>query len=111
MTDPKTKRPASVTAILSEVRAARKDIDERHVPLAGGRHPHKGRDHHQQEANRWRAIDTSRDLDGVPGWDSTLLAGAFGALAEQDPKHVRGGLVRLAALAVAAVESIEREAA
>ncbi|MFI9205317.1 hypothetical protein [Streptomyces sp. NPDC053048] len=110
MTDTK-KRPASVTAILSEVRAARKVVGERLVPMAGGRHPNKGREHHQREANRWRSIDISRDLDGVPGWDSTLLAATFGALAEEDPRHVRGGLVRLAALAVAAVESIDREAA
>lgn len=111
MTETKTKRPASVTTILSEVRAARKLMEDRLVPVTGGRHPHKGRDHHQREANRWRSIDMSRDLDGVPGWDSTLLAGTFGALAEQDSKHLRGGLVRLAALAVAAVESIDREAA
>ncbi|MFF7254768.1 hypothetical protein [Streptomyces microflavus] len=97
-----------MTAILAEVRGARKFIDNRHVPIAGGRHPNKGRDHHQREANRWRSNDIGRNLDGVPGWDSTLLAGLFGALAEAEEAHVRGGLVRVAALAVAAVESIDQ---
>ncbi|MFB8020035.1 hypothetical protein ACFC36_15915 [Streptomyces rubiginosohelvolus] len=109
MTQAKTRRPTPTTAILADVRAARKLIDDRLVPVGGGRHPHKGRDHHQREANRWRSVDISRDLDGVPGWDSTLLAGLFGALAERDPAHVRSGLVRLAALAVAAVESLDKE--
>ncbi|MEV5136225.1 hypothetical protein AB0K71_15855 [Streptomyces syringium] len=53
----------------------------------------------------------SRRLAGNPGWDSTFLAACFGVFAEQDTQRVRGELVRLAALAVAAVESIDREAA
>ncbi|MFG2147379.1 hypothetical protein ACGFRG_24810 [Streptomyces sp. NPDC048696] len=111
MTELRTKRPAPVTAILAEVRAARKSVEDRTVPVAGGHRPHKGRAHHLHEASRWRTISASRDLDGVPGWDSTLLAAAFGTLAEQRPEDARAGLVHLAALAVAAVESIDREAA
>ncbi|MFE7480045.1 hypothetical protein [Streptomyces sp. NPDC057552] len=109
MTQAKGRRPTPVTAILADIRTARKHLDDRLVPVGGGRHPHKGRDHHQREAARWRSVDISRDLDGVPGWDSTLLAALFGALAEQDPVHVRSGLVRLAALTVATLESLDKE--
>ncbi|MFF4701122.1 hypothetical protein [Streptomyces chattanoogensis] len=108
---PAGRRPDPATAIFTEVRAARKLLGDKPMPLAGGQRPTKGRAHHQREANRWRSIETSRQLASTPGWDSTLLAACFEAFAEQDTQHSRDGLVRLAALAVAAVESIDREAA
>ncbi|MEU7643379.1 hypothetical protein [Streptomyces huasconensis] len=109
-----TKRPARRTdrtaAVVAEVRAARKTLGDEPMPLTGGQRPAKGRVHHQRESNRWRSIEMSRRLAATPGWDSTLLAATFGAFAEEEAQHVRGGLIRLAALAVAAVESIDQEA-
>ncbi|MEU3709030.1 hypothetical protein [Streptomyces catenulae] len=109
-----TKRPARrtdpSTAVIGEVKAARKQVGDRRMPVAGGRHPVKGRAHHVREAARWRSVEQGRELAGSPGWDSTLLTAVFTALADQDPQRTRSGLVHLAALAVAAVEAIDREA-
>ncbi|MGZ2360707.1 hypothetical protein LRE75_29180 [Streptomyces sp. 372A] len=110
-----TKRPAGrkadpATAILAEVTAARKLVGAVSMPLTGGLRPVKGRAHHLREANRWRSIEQSRRLAETPGWDSSLLAALFGTVAEPTPEGARAGLVRLAALAVAAVEDIDREA-
>ncbi|MGW1836990.1 hypothetical protein [Streptomyces sp. NPDC002067] len=115
MTEAPTKRPARRSvpsaAVISEVKTARKQVGDRRMPIAGGRHPVKGRAHHVREAGRWRTVEQCRELADTPGWDSALLAATFTALAEQDPQRTRSGLVRLAALAVAAVETIDREAA
>ncbi|MFJ9158663.1 hypothetical protein ACIRPS_17890 [Streptomyces griseoviridis] len=109
-----TKRPTRkadpTTAVLAEVRTARKVLGTRHLPVAGGERPAKGRSYHQRQSNRWRAIEHSRTLAETSGWDSAVLAAAFGALAEPDPQHSRSGLVRLAAVAIAAVESLDQEA-
>ncbi|MFI7315502.1 hypothetical protein [Streptomyces venezuelae] len=109
-----TKRPARkpdpATAVLAEVKVARKAYAGLSMPVAGGHNPPKGREHHEREANRWMAADTARKFDGVPGWDSALLAQAYRTLSEREPERVRSGLVRLAALAVSAVESLDREA-
>lgn len=115
MTEAKpTKRPGRrsdpTTAVITEVKTARKLIGDRGMPLAGGQRPVKGRAYHLRESNRWRAIEYGRELAETPGWDSAVLAATFGAFAEQDPQHSRAALVRLAALAVAAIESIDREA-
>ncbi|MEU0739282.1 hypothetical protein [Streptomyces sp. NPDC006134] len=113
-TTTKTKRPAGrktnpATAILAEVKAERKAVEAEPIPLAGGQRPTKAKVHYQREANRWRSVETSRRLAERPGWDASLLAALYGALAEAEPKNARSGLVRLAALAVAAVEDIDRE--
>lgn len=105
-----TRKADPSTAVLAEVRAARKAIGARHMPIAGGERPDKGRAHHRHQATRWKAIEHSRSVAETPGWDSALLASAFGAVAESNPEHIRSGLVRLAALAVGAVESLDREA-
>ncbi|MER5632189.1 hypothetical protein [Streptomyces nitrosporeus] len=110
-----TKRPVGrkadpATAILAEVKAARKAVAYDRMPLAGGLVPVKGREHHLREARRWEGVEDARRLTDMPGWDSTLIPALYGALAEQDMQHARDGLVRLAALAVAAVEDIDREA-
>lgn len=115
MTETKpTKRPARkadpTTAVLAEVKTARRAIGNRSMPLAGGQRPAKGQAHHLRESNRWRAIEYGRDLAETPGWDSSLLAAVFGAFAEREPEHTRAGLVRLAALAVAAVECVDQDA-
>ncbi|MFI9228959.1 hypothetical protein [Streptomyces rimosus] len=114
MTEAKTtkrpaRRPDPMTSVIADVKAARKQLGERSMPLAGGQRPAKGRAHHRREATRWRAIERGRDLAGTPGWDASLLAGLYEALADVGPKSARTGLVRLAALAVAAVEDIDRE--
>ncbi|MCH0567479.1 hypothetical protein [Streptomyces sp. MUM 2J] len=115
MTETKTpKRPARrasdpTTAVLSEVKAARKLVGDRTAPLAGGQRPAKGRAYHLRESNRWRSINHGRELAETPGWDSAVLAEAFGTFAEPEARHARAGLVRLAALAIAAVESIDQE--
>ncbi|OII68259.1 hypothetical protein [Streptomyces sp. CC77] len=107
---PPTRKPDPATAILAEVKAARKAIADDPMPLAGGQRPAKGLIHHQGEANRWRSIEMSRRHAETPGWDASLLAALYGALAEAEPMNARAGLVRLAALTVAAVEDIDREA-
>ncbi|MGC4928100.1 hypothetical protein [Streptomyces sp. DT117] len=93
------------------MRAARKAVGSAAMPLIGGQRPVKGLAHHLREANRWRAVEQGRRLADVPGWDSALIPALYGALAEQDSQHARNGLVRLAALAVAAVEDIDQGAA
>ncbi|MGW6745441.1 hypothetical protein ACWGDX_32665 [Streptomyces sp. NPDC055025] len=109
-----TKRSARkadpTTAVLAEVKTARKVLGPRHLPVAGGERPAKGRAYHERQSNRWRAIEYGRTLAKTSGWDSAVLAAAFSALAETDPEHSRSGLVRLAAVAVAAVESLDQEA-
>ncbi|MET9642486.1 hypothetical protein [Streptomyces syringium] len=104
------RRPDPATAVLAEVKAARKAYSGQSMPVAGGHNPLKGREHHEREANRWMAADTARKFDGVPGWDSAVLAQAYRTLAESEPEHIRAGLIRLAALAISAVESLDREA-
>ncbi|MEU7148506.1 hypothetical protein AB0B15_10775 [Streptomyces sp. NPDC045456] len=116
MTEAKTtkrpaRRPDPMTTVIADVKAARKQLAERGMPLAGGQRPAKGRAHHRREAARWQAIERGRDLAETPGWDASLLAGLYEALAEAEPKTARAGLVRLAALAVAAVEDIDQGAA
>lgn len=116
MTETKTaKRPARkadpTAAVLAEVKGTRKLLGFPRMPVAGGRRPEKGRAYFLRQANRWRSVSTARDLADVPGWDAKLLAEAFGTLAETEPVPTRAGLVRLAALTVAAIESIDEEAA
>ncbi|MEU6959569.1 hypothetical protein [Streptomyces chrestomyceticus] len=116
MTEAKTtkrpaRRPDPTTTVIVDIKAARKQLGERGMPLAGGQRPTKGRAHHRREATRWQAIERGRDLAGTPGWDGSLLAGLYEALAETEQKSARAGLVRLAALAVAAVEDIDQAAA
>ncbi|WP_411120624.1 hypothetical protein [Streptomyces sp. x-19] len=96
---------------MAEVKSARKVLGTRRLPAAGGERPAKGRAYHLRQSNRWRAIEHSRTLAKTSGWDSAVLAAAFGAFTESEPQHIRSGLVRLAALAVAAVESLDQEAA
>ncbi|PCG86338.1 hypothetical protein CIB93_08855 [Streptomyces sp. WZ.A104] len=105
------RRADPTTALFAQVKAARKAYTGLAMPIAGGRNPLKGQAHHEREANRWRAADTARKYDGVPGWDSALLAEAYRTLAEPDAGLVRAGLVRLAAIAVTAAESLDEESA
>ncbi|MEU3045832.1 hypothetical protein ABZ705_04725 [Streptomyces sp. NPDC006984] len=104
------RRSDPATALFAQVKAARKAYAGLAMPIAGGHHPHKGRAHHEREANRWRAADTARKYDGVPGWDSALLAEAYRTLAEPDAGAIRTGLVRMAAIAITAAESLAKEA-
>ncbi|NEA50476.1 hypothetical protein [Streptomyces sp. SID10815] len=106
-----TRRTDPTTTVLAEVRTVRKELAASRLPVAGGERPEKGRSYHQRQSIRWGAIDQARTLAETPGWDSALLAAAYGALAEPDPERARPNLVRLAALAVAAVEDIGQEGA
>ncbi len=62
-------------------------------------------------ANEARRIADARDKEGTLTWADVLLEEVFETLAETDPAKFREELVQVAAVAVAAIEDIDREAA
>ncbi|WKU46720.1 hypothetical protein Q3V23_23130 [Streptomyces sp. VNUA116] len=108
MTETKTtgRRKDPTTAVLAEVKAERKLLDE-DKPLGGGLRPERARLYYRREADRWADIATARALAGRGGWDGELLAATFAALAEPDAAAAKRGLVQAAALAVAAAQGAE----
>ncbi|MEU5433799.1 hypothetical protein AB0G73_10520 [Streptomyces sp. NPDC020719] len=115
MTDTNTdkrpaRRPVPTSAILSDVRSARKELGEETRPLGGGLRPERARLYYTREAERWANIASARALADHPGWDAELLAELNAAIGSNDVNTARAGLVQVAALAVAAVEQLDREA-
>jgi hypothetical protein len=98
------RRPDPATAILGQVRAARKALESR--PFRGGRNPGAALSVYAERAEAWRAINAAREHAGLPGRDGDLLEAVYAALAASD-SEARELLVRLASVAVAAVEELE----
>lgn len=98
--------------VLLEVEAERKAQDERwgeqNHPLGGGKNPAAAREVYAQKAEGWKAINDDRVEADTMGWDSIVLEEVFEALAEEDPQVAREEWVQIAAVAVAAIERIER---
>lgn len=63
---------------------------------------------HEQLAGMWkRGNDVAATL-GRSSWDGILLEEAYEAFAETDPAKARAELIQVAAVAIAAIESIDR---
>lgn len=62
-------------------------------------------------ANLWKANNDSRVEEGALAWDGILLEEVYEALAETDPAKQREELIQVAAVAVAAIECLDRRAA
>lgn len=75
---------------------------------------------HHRQAEMWKALNDQRvntanaagcSSDRNSAWDGVLLEEVFEALAESDPVARRAELVQVAAVAVAAIEHIDRQSA
>ncbi|MEU5427590.1 hypothetical protein AB0H73_18575 [Streptomyces olivoreticuli] len=116
MTEPKPttapgRRKDPTAAVLAEVKAERKLVGDEARPLGGGLRPERARPYYRREADRWAEIAFARSLADKAGWDGELLAALNAALASADRDAARAGLVHVAALAVTAVEQLDRRAA
>ncbi len=59
----------------------------------------------------YKRINDDRAKAGALSWDGILFEEAYEAFAETDPAKQREGLVQVAAVAVAAIECLDRRAA
>ncbi|USH45876.1 hypothetical protein SEA_VIEENROSE_41 [Streptomyces phage VieEnRose] len=100
-------------AVLAEVKAERTRQDERwgeqNHPLIGGLTP-KARlvAEYAREENQWQEINKHRVRLGAMGFDSIAAEELYEALSARDVAEARAEYVQLAAVAVAAVEAIDR---
>jgi hypothetical protein len=62
-------------------------------------------------ADRYKALNARSAAEGRLDWAGILLEEVYEALAEVDPEHQRAELVQVAAVAVAAIEAIDRREA
>lgn len=65
---------------------------------------------HEHEAERYQFINGKRAELNALAWDGILLEEVAEAFAERDPQRVRAELIQVAAVAVAAIECIDRAA-
>lgn len=56
----------------------------------------------------WKRENDTRVREGRLAWDGVLLEEVYEALAERDPARQRAELVQVAAVAVAAIEALDR---
>ena len=113
----KGRQPKALTAtqaVLLEVEAERKAQDERwgqqDHPQGGGTNPAKAREHYEALANSWKGFNDARVQAKTLGFDGILLEEVYEALAEADPAKRRAELLQVAAVAVVAIEAIDRPA-
>lgn len=81
-------------------------VTERPYLDAGG--PKDTREVYFDKAEQYKHFNDQDNQHGSLGWDHILLEEVFEALAEQDPAKIREELVQVAAVAVAAIESLDR---
>ncbi|MCY0947176.1 hypothetical protein [Streptomyces antarcticus] len=98
-----------LAAVLAEVQAAAKTVGPMPAHLVGGVHPDRGIDAYRRRGEEWAIINADRGEVGVLGVDGLAIEVAFAAFGGRTPEEIRGGLVRLGSLAVAAVAQIDRE--
>lgn len=94
--------------VLAEVGAAAREIGDLPSALVGGNLPERGSDTYRRRAAEWEVINSTRRAGDVLGVDGLAIQVAFAAFGGRTVEEIREGLVRLGALAVAAVEQIDR---
>ncbi|SNS50968.1 hypothetical protein [Actinacidiphila glaucinigra] len=107
------KRPARVAdplaSVVAEVHGAAKGIGDLPSTLIGGHLPERGADNYRKRGDDWDRINQDREAVGRLGIDGLAVQVAFAAFGGRTLDEIRGGLVRLASLAVAAIGQIDRE--
>lgn len=107
-------RYEGTVSVLGEVLREREAQDVRwgeqnHTVLGGiAMSPDNRRRVYAQEASRYKAINDVYAKNGNLGWDTILLEEVYEALSEPDSFALEEELIQVAAVAVAAVESIRR---
>lgn len=96
--------------IAREVEAQDEKWGEQNHPLQGGLFPSGSRKHWNDQADGWKRINDQRVKDKALGWDGILVEEVFEALAETDVGAAVAELVQVAAVAVNAILSIQRNA-
>jgi hypothetical protein len=96
-----------LTGILAEVKAELKAIGGlAEFPLGGGAVPTKARRHYRKQAEMWHGINEVREAAGTSGHDGFLLEAAYDVLSHDEPQ-ARADLLKLAALVVGIIESLD----
>ncbi|MFE3578109.1 hypothetical protein [Streptomyces vinaceus] len=96
---------------MTEARAEARTLADLPKELIGGQHPHRAAEIYRSRGGDWGQINRRREAVGTGGVDGLIVQAAFEAFSTRDATKVREGLVRLAALAGAAVERIDKAAA
>ncbi|MFJ9827680.1 hypothetical protein ACIRSU_25450 [Streptomyces sp. NPDC101160] len=114
MSEMTTRKPTGrkadpLTVILAEVRAGARAIPDLPAHLVGGKYPDSAVNIYHQRGADWQEINRARKSQGRLGVDGLAVQVAFAAFGGRTPVEIREGLVRLASLAVAAIEQIDRE--
>ncbi|WP_217129350.1 hypothetical protein [Streptomyces sp. AC558_RSS880] len=97
-------------AVLAEVGTAARKVGDLPSALVGGHLPSRGAESYRRRAEDWDAINEARQDAGTFGVDGLAVQVAFSAFGGRTVEEIREGLVRLASLALAAVEQIDRGA-
>lgn len=106
MTEPKL---TSTAQVLNEVYSERMAQDEK---WGEQNHPNgTGDPYYVAWSERYRKTCDSAFNRGVGTWRDILLEEFYEALAEEDPEKLRNELIQVAAVSVAWVECIDRDAA
>ncbi|MGW0705063.1 hypothetical protein ACWD4G_03645 [Streptomyces sp. NPDC002643] len=103
------RKPDPFAAVLAEVGAAARKVGDLPSALVGGHLPSRGAESYRKRAEDWDAINEARQDAGTYGVDGLAVQVAFSAFGGRTAEDIREGLVRLASLALAAVEQIDRE--
>ncbi|MFD7738082.1 hypothetical protein [Kitasatospora sp. NPDC059800] len=104
-------KPDALHLVMTEARAEARTLTELPKDLIGGHHPHRAAEVYRSRSGDWDLINRRRAQVGTGGVDGLIVQAAFAAFSTQDTVQVREGLLRLAALAGAAVERIDKAAA
>lgn len=110
---PNKAKPLSPTqAVLLDVLAEVEKQDarwgEQNHPLVGGDIPRSAYRFYANKAKDWKAINDQRVEKRKMGWDSIILEEVFEALELTDPAEAREEWVQVAAVAVNAINCIDR---
>lgn len=107
-----TKTETVTERVLREVLNERGNQDkkwgEQNHPLIGGAFLTATRRQYEMEALNWKGINDHRVRTNSMGWDSIVAEELFEALEATSLEGAREEYVQLAAVAVAAIESIDR---
>jgi len=95
---------------MTEARAEARAMSELPLALIGGHHPQRAADIYRSRGGDWDLINRRRQQVGNGGVDGLIVQATFEAFGTRDAAHIREGLIRLAALAGAAVERIDQAA-
>jgi hypothetical protein len=97
--------------VLRERQAQDKKWGEQNHPMIGGgdlRHTGIARGAYADQAESFKQINAVYEREKIMGWDTILLEEVTEAMAESDPAKIRAELVQVAAVAVAMIESLDR---